>query len=689
MKALTTFLLILIIPTWGWSQTYPVQANLQLTPPYSTFLADYSAPGSDRLILNTFLGDLTRPDLQVRFRITIEGAGISLTTKPEFVGSPYLLESGFPVQVFGADLAEYFLPENMNLAGITDTQLRRTGALPEGIYRFSLEVLEYNRGVQISNTASSTAWLILNDPPVINFPYRNEIVKATDPQTVRFQWTPRHTGSPNAAFTTNYEFKLVEIWPENRNPNDAMLVSEPLYVTEMSATSFIYGMGQPPLIPGRKYAFQVRAIALTGIDQLDLFKNQGHSEVHAFTFGEVCDPPTQIIAEALGNSKIKLNWESSSTASSVAIMYREHKPEANFFEEDSYIDAHTLYKLKQGTQYEVILKSQCGSLLSPDSEPVLILTNNDTTSFACGNLDLEFDLENKNPVEQLYSGDVIYAGDFDVELDQVSVVGDKYSGSGLASFPFLNYVTARVVFEEVTVNTDYRMIDGNITTDYNPNSSMLVDLDSQGEQTSSGDDTIDNAGEGVDLGQTDSTVSITWVSIDSVYTNAEGQIVVVADGEETKVELEPGEEQHYTDKDGNQITVAENGLSTSPAGDTSGSQQGQESSTPDEFTFALGPLVVHLNPADDPRTEDGKCFYDEIETSFEIVMEDKTQQIDQKIKLDGGVFTLVRDCESGEVLSLKLDWQDDSGYDIGKIAYLGAKVLEIHMEFSEDELLSG
>lgn len=688
-----TFLFLLLIflnPHWGRGQTYPVLANLQFKAPYSTFLADYTAPGSDRLTLNVFLADLTRPDLQVRFRLTIEGAGILLTTKQEYIGTPFLLESGFPVQIYGEELVEYFRPENMDLLGITETQLNRTGALPEGIYNFSLEVLEYNRGVQISNKASSTAWLILNDPPIINSPYQNEIVRANDPQTVRFQWTPRHTGSPNAAFSTNYELKLVEIWPATRNPNDAMLTSSPLFVTEVAATSFIYGIGEPPLIPGRKYAYQVRAIAMTGMEQLDLFKNQGRSEVYAFTFGKACEPPVNITATATGNTKIKVKWDTETSASSVAVMYRVNEAGSYFFEEDSYIDTHTLYKLKQGTAYEIVLKSQCGTLVSRESRSVFVTTGNDTTSFSCGTLDVDFDLENKSPIGNLYPGDIIYAGDFDIKLNSVSGAGGNFSGSGVASFPFLNFVNANVVFEGVIVNTDYRMVDGNITTFYNPNSAMLIDLDSLGEQPGSIGAAGASADETADSGsQADTTSTTGWVPVDSVFTNTQGQVVVVANGEETIITLEPGEEKQFTDKDGNQITVSEAGISSSPPGNSGSAPSGQEATTADEFTFSLGPLVVHLNPATEPKREDGQCFYNDVEASFELVMADKVQQIDRKIKLDGGIFSLVRDCESGEILSLKMNWQDEKGYDIGKIAYLGAKVQKVHLEFSQKELLQG
>ncbi len=42
---------------------------------------------------------------------------------------------------------------------------QRAGKLPEGVYQICFEVLEYNRGIKVSNTACGVAWMILNDPP--------------------------------------------------------------------------------------------------------------------------------------------------------------------------------------------------------------------------------------------------------------------------------------------------------------------------------------------------------------------------------------------------------------------------------------------------------------------------------------------------------------------------------------------
>ncbi|MEL7003846.1 MAG: hypothetical protein AAFN93_14075 [Bacteroidota bacterium] len=68
MKKLITIFLILFTCAGisSYAQTFPVSASTQLTPPYSIYLADYVAPGSNRLALNIFLGDINRPELHNR-----------------------------------------------------------------------------------------------------------------------------------------------------------------------------------------------------------------------------------------------------------------------------------------------------------------------------------------------------------------------------------------------------------------------------------------------------------------------------------------------------------------------------------------------------------------------------------------------------------------------------------------------
>ncbi|MEM9389437.1 MAG: fibronectin type III domain-containing protein [Bacteroidota bacterium] len=505
-RALTiSLLLFFCFINNGFAQTFPVQASTTIVPPYSTYLADYVAPGSERLALNIFLADVNRPELRTRLRLRIEGQGMLIETKPEYLPPPLILQGGVPERLIATDLAGYFLPENLNFQGITRQQFERTGQLPEGLYQFCFEVLEYNRGVKVSNSACTMAWLILNDPPIINFPRQGEKLRPQDPQYITFQWTPRHTGSPNSAFSTEYEFSLVELWPETRNPNDAILTTPPIFETTTQSTTLIYGPAETPLVLGRSYAFRVRAKAMTGIDELDLFKNQGYSEAIGFIYGDACTLPANIIAEAVNSGKFSVSWEPNVNHTNFGIRYRKaNDPQAEWYEETTYIQDLSVSGLQAETVYEYQVLAGCGPFFSEYS-PIASITTEalPDVNYSCG-LPLEdFGFENQEPLTQLNRNDIIYAGDFDVKVLEATGSSGNFSGKGTVVIPYLDNLAVSVDFTGISVNTNYRMTRGVMDVKgfgVDILSDDVTDfLDELDETLASIDDVLDDVGAGLDL----------------------------------------------------------------------------------------------------------------------------------------------------------------------------------------------
>ncbi|MGB3468245.1 MAG: hypothetical protein WBA74_23365, partial [Cyclobacteriaceae bacterium] len=303
-----TFLMLflsLILSSGLQAQRFPVRATTIITPPYSIYLSDYTAPESSSLQLILQLRDFEELEYRARLRLTIEGQGITIRTKNNYRPAPLIIRGGGAENLDGYDLRNYFNPDNMDFSGISRAEFLQSGTLPEGFYTFTFEVLDYDRGVVVSNPAIANAWLVLNDPPLINLPFNGDKVLASEPQNIFFSWTPRHTASPNSAFSTEYEFTLVELWPANRNPNDAILASNPIYRTVVNTTSLNYGIAEPLLIPGRQYAFRLRAYDTNG---RDLFKNTGYSEVFVFQFGDKCLAPAETEVSTLEPNRARVAW---------------------------------------------------------------------------------------------------------------------------------------------------------------------------------------------------------------------------------------------------------------------------------------------------------------------------------------------------------------------------------------------
>ena len=88
------------------------------------------------------------------------------------------------------------------------------------------------------------------------------------------------------------------------------------------------------------------------------------------------------------------------------------------------------------------------------------------------------DLSNTTPIETLQVGDTIMAGDFPVVLLEVTGSGGTFSGKGSVEIPYISHALRFAVeFENITVNTDKRLIDGKITGVRNNSLDNIANLD--------------------------------------------------------------------------------------------------------------------------------------------------------------------------------------------------------------------
>jgi hypothetical protein len=467
------------------AQNWPTQVNTIIIAPYSPFTGDYvNTPG--KMIVNLLLRDINASNVKVKLRINIEGqgTGIRLTTSPQ-ANTPILtLDGGMPLRLSDADLAPYFRPENLLYTGITAAEYSNGGKLPEDLYKICFEAYELFTGARISvSNGCGNAWIILNDPPFLNTPTNAVKVPVRAPGIVTFQWTPRHKGSPNAAFATAYLFQLVELMPGfDNNPQAAFLSSLPLYETTTSSTMLVYGMmGEVPLEPGRKYAWRIKAKSLAGAQEMDLFKNQGFSEIFVFTYAGDCAIPLNVTAKAKGSTRIQLDWKSGGANQSafVASYRKAGVPDAAWFDEKTTATTLTINDLAPGVTYEYRIRSDCGA------EGESAFTTVDTVStltetpvdYTCGTISAEESITNMEPLPQLVARDEITAGRFKVKLTKVSGANGSYSGKGYITVPYLHSSRLEVNFNNILVNTDYQLAKGVIETAYDPKWEGINDLD--------------------------------------------------------------------------------------------------------------------------------------------------------------------------------------------------------------------
>ncbi|ADR22186.1 hypothetical protein MATR_01750 [Marivirga tractuosa] len=538
--------------------------------PYSLYLSDYSDASQKKWNIQLLLKDFTKTDYQAKLRITIEGAGIRLRTRQGFSPGPIRLNPGIPYQVDATDLTQYLNIQNMEVSGINRSKLASTQKLPEGFYHFKIEVLDYNRNNRVSNIGTSIAWLVLNDPPLLNLPFQEKI-RIQDPQQVQFQWTPRHTSSPNSAFETEYIFKLWEIWPEGRDANEVARTTRPLFERRIMTTSYFYGLNDAMLIPGRSYAWQVQAVNLNG---RDLFKNQGKSEVRWFKYGDECLPITNLGAEALGTDRIRITWEGGWNHNRYVAQIRE-KGEEKWINYGTNIETKVVYDLQANTEYQIRVLPSCGALEGTAENTLTLSTpEQDVQDLDCG---AESDLpliENREPIAQLNAGDQITAAGFTVILTEVIKTGETYTGMGLIEVPLFNSARVEAVLNDIKVNTDKQLIGGNVESTLNPNGPFILDTDEVieelseegiGEQTENADSSFE------ELPDTD--IDIEGEIADVEYDEEEGTITVTdTEGNTTEIDPETADENEdgetvLEDEEGNVYVVGDDGEVSGPYND--------------------------------------------------------------------------------------------------------------------------
>ena len=438
--------------------TYPVTANIQLTPPYSVYMSDFVSPASNKLFVSLLFNDLADPMIDVRLRFTIEGVGITIQNGMDFrPPQPIHLQSGTLERLDASLLATYFDPNNLVFQGYTRQQYQRSAALPEGFYKITVQVYEFTTGVLISNKAVYSAWLMLNDPPRVISPNCGDKIRVLNPQNIVFQWAPMHMASPISGEETEYYFKMVQILPAGRNPNDAILSSVPVFEFTTENSSFLYGMDDPMLIPGQQYAWRVQAKFKNG---KSMFKNDGYSQVCWFTYGDPCTPPVDISANVQNEQRVNIAWSPLTFADGYTLRYKEkNNSSANWYENQVTTSGGLVSGITSNKTYEYQVQTTCGSYQSDWSKADTFKTIAGANSSQCGVQITIPQASTQDPLMNLLTNDAVTVDGFKVRIIQATGGNGVYTGTGVAYIPFLSaYI--KMTFSSIYINKEYIVTQG-------------------------------------------------------------------------------------------------------------------------------------------------------------------------------------------------------------------------------------
>lgn len=262
-----------------------INLTVQLIPPYSPYLSDYVGPQAKMIVT---LQNTTNVARDVRFVGTLEGDNGVKIVIPDAAKAafPVVVPANGMATVFGKDLDGYLDPDKLQLSGISKAELVIGNGLPEGNYTLCLQVKEFNGTKELSKAApfGCASFSITHlEPPMTLQPTCASNANATNPQNQIFSWTVPVGVQPGQI---EYELTVVEALPQNVNANQAILsaTNPPFFRTTTQAPVYIYGIADPILEQGKRYAWRVQAKPKQGVNNV-FFKNSGFAVACDFTYG--------------------------------------------------------------------------------------------------------------------------------------------------------------------------------------------------------------------------------------------------------------------------------------------------------------------------------------------------------------------------------------------------------------------
>jgi TANFOR domain-containing protein len=264
------------------AQPYPVTVTIAVAPPYTSKIDDYiSQPNK---VMATFINTSSMArQVYVRGVITGEG-GIRVMTDPAWKPSqPLTLQPGIPFRMNRYNIEQVFNADHLLYQGISKNEILYGNGLPEGDYTICMQAFDFgtNQSLSAEEPLGCSAIFKVSDlePPVVIRPDCGDTIFVSTPQNLLINWTR----PPNCPINTQFNIKVIEVLPGDRNINDAMrsAIHPVFFEKTINVSSYVYSAADPALVPGKKYAFAITAIDPAGKAN---FRNKGMSEVCWFVY---------------------------------------------------------------------------------------------------------------------------------------------------------------------------------------------------------------------------------------------------------------------------------------------------------------------------------------------------------------------------------------------------------------------
>ena len=252
--------------------TNPFTASISVSG-NSVYLSDYADAFYPPVSITIVCNDPTIANIQVKLAVGIKVAGFATESKTYNTLPPINLGAGDVYMLSGDEVSKLYSKENLQYSGLVSDRM------PEGLAEFTVKVLEYNTGVQLSNTAYTLKNLKELAPARLLSPLNKSEFKIEQASNILFTWSSVFV--PNTS-SVEYEFILKEIQGESNNINSVFNYSPIIYKETTNLTSLIYSVDKPLLEEGKTYAWAVKTIVRDAKGVVQDILNNGFSEVYSF-----------------------------------------------------------------------------------------------------------------------------------------------------------------------------------------------------------------------------------------------------------------------------------------------------------------------------------------------------------------------------------------------------------------------
>ena len=294
-------------------------------------------------------------------------------------------------------------------------------------------------------------------------------------------------------------------------------------------------------------------------------------------------------------------------------------------------------------------------------------------------------------------------GDFIFEV--VYLEGSPNSYDGIARAQLSALAPGRAEFEliDVKVNAAGQMLSGSfrslsgfaprpIEANYQQYLNSLNDGNSDQDSTATTNPTDTTTV------PVDTTITVDDDVVD-VFSDEDGNIIVVNDEGDSTVVGMVGTPVTVTDEDGEEFYVDENGQVTDGgsggatadgSGGSGGSGTSGNTGSESDDSITLGPLTLQLAVNSDSSGVDsnGLCFYENLTASVDLSMEGGSG-LSKDFSIDNTTISYKKDCNSGDIKEITVQWSDESGYSIGKLGLIDVAITALDLTVNENGELSG